>query len=258
MASTGDIVVYKGRPAVVSAIDDKIEIKTAAGSSVRVRDKDIEPLFSFGTKQRALTDPSALEAASRELDSDTALELGELLEGEASTLKSFAELAWSEWNPRNAWAAWKALRQGGFLTGTPEVLYVKPRAEIEALAAERQAKEADAAGRDEFIQRLKAKKLDLAEDSSDRRYMQDVEALALGQSAKSRTMKAAGLAETPERAHQLLLETGLWDDFVNPWPQREGCTVAPPPTPEPNVRTLVTERSVLFPELTSQASIRWP
>ena len=73
-------------------------------------------------------------------------------------------------------------------------------------------KKADAKGKEAelraaFLERLKQNKL-LPEDSI---YMGDVEALALGKTDKSRTMHDAGLKETVERAHKLLLDTGIWD-----------------------------------------------
>ena len=54
--------------------------------------------------------------------------------------------------------------------------------------------------------------------------MQDVEALALGKTEKSRTMKEAGLTETPEKAHKLLLDTGVWSIHKNPYPARWGLS----------------------------------
>lgn len=74
--------------------------------------------------------------------------------------------------------------------------------------------------RAEFIERLKKRKL-LPEDSI---FMGDVEALAQGKTDKSRTMHDANLKESPEKAHKLLLETGLWDITRNPYPLRWGLS----------------------------------
>lgn len=76
--------------------------------------------------------------------------------------------------------------------------------------------------REAFIARLKQHKLDLPNDS---KYMGDVEALALGKTDKSKTMHDAGITETPERAHKLLLDTGLWDITRNPYPIRWGLSM---------------------------------
>jgi exoribonuclease-2 len=61
----------------------------------------------------------------------------------------------------------------------------------------------------------------------DRRFIQDIESLALGKSAKSRTMKEIGLGETPEEAHALLLECGFWNVRNNPHPARFNVSLQP-------------------------------
>ena len=93
--------------------------------------------------------------------------------------------------------------------------------EIEELVQKACEKGREAEIRAEFIKRVKDKKL-LPEDS---KFMADVEALALGKTDKSRTMHEAGITETPERAHQLLLETGIWDITRNPYPVRWGLSM---------------------------------
>lgn len=75
--------------------------------------------------------------------------------------------------------------------------------------------------RQEFLERLKQKKLNLPEDA---KFMADVETLALGQTDKSKTLHDAGIKETPEKAHKILLDTGVWDYFKNPYPVRWGLS----------------------------------
>ena len=60
----------------------------------------------------------------------------------------------------------------------------------------------------------------------DGKHLQDIEALALGKTEKSRTLKEAGLAETRENAHRVLLATGMWPLERNPWPARHGKSLA--------------------------------
>lgn len=76
--------------------------------------------------------------------------------------------------------------------------------------------------RQEFIKRLKARKLNLKTDAT---FMQDVEALALGTSDKSRTLSDAGISQTQEAAHRVLLETRVWSYFKNPYPSRYGVSL---------------------------------
>ena len=53
----------------------------------------------------------------------------------------------------------------------------------------------------------------------------EIELLARGKAQKSRAMKARSLPETPEAAHALLLRLGLWDEAVNPHPERAGAAL---------------------------------
>jgi len=41
-----------------------------------------------------------------------------------------------------------------------------------------------------------------------------------------------GLKNTPQAVHAALLTTGIWTSFVNPWPERNGCFLTPPPVPQ--------------------------
>ena len=97
----------------------------------------------------------------------------------------------------------------------------RPQEEIDELVKKADAKGQEAQKREEFLQRLKERKL-LPEDSI---FMTDVENLAYGKTDKSRTMHDAKLKETPENAHKLLLETGIWDITRNPYPIRWGLSM---------------------------------
>ena len=70
-----------------------------------------------------------------------------------------------------------------------------------------------------FIQRLKQKKLDLPSDS---KFMGEVEAFALCKTDKSKTLSEAGFSQNIEKAHKLLIDTGIWDFTKNPHPTRFG------------------------------------
>ncbi|MBQ3802072.1 MAG: RNB domain-containing ribonuclease, partial [Treponema sp.] len=96
----------------------------------------------------------------------------------------------------------------------------RPQAEIDELVRKADAKGQEAQKREEFLIRLKERKL-LPEDSI---YMTDVENLAYGKTDKSRTLHDAHIKETPESAHKILLETGIWDITRNPYPIRWGLS----------------------------------
>lgn len=222
MMKEKSLVVYKNRPALVSEVGDKIAIRLDDGTTLRVRDKDIE-LLHDGPLQNL----SELRQAPPEGDLQGAWEL---LEGTEAPLAEMAELAFGEWSPRSAWAAYEVLKDGLYFTGS--ISAVRPRSAEERKAEEskRGEKEREAAEREAFLGRLKTGAVSLPEDG---RRLQDVEALALGKTDKSRTMKDLGRGETPQDAHRLLLSVGYWKPQVNPYPSRFGLSLSSASVPVP-------------------------
>ncbi|MDR1469655.1 MAG: RNB domain-containing ribonuclease [Spirochaetaceae bacterium] len=219
------LVVYKTKPARISDIADKIALVLVNGETVKAREKDFEFLHPG-----PLTDFSVLKSLHSSDRHDAGLrEAWELLSGSTTTLKEAAELAFGAWSPESAWLMYQALQEGVYFSGTAQAVTPKDAARVEAERQKRTAKANESADREAFLARLKKRAL-LPED---RRFMQDVEALALGRSEKSRTMKDAGLSEEPVAAHRLLLETGVWDVFVNPHPERNGCVTESAKAPIP-------------------------
>lgn len=98
----------------------------------------------------------------------------------------------------------------------------RPQSEIDELVKKADEKGKEAEVRAAFLERLKQHKLELPGDA---KFMVDVEALALGKTDKSRTLHDAHIKETPERAHKLLLDTGIWDITRNPYPVRWGLSM---------------------------------
>jgi exoribonuclease-2 len=212
------LVVYKTRPARVVDIADKISIMLMTGETVKVREKDIVFLHPGPLTGVSLLESLAAIAETSALDKGVR-EAWELLSGSRATLREAAELAFGAWSPESAWRMYLALREGIYFSGTIEDMTAKDAAQVDVELQKRTVKAGEEAEREAFLDRLRKRSL----TAEDRRFMQDVEALALGRSEKSRTMKDAGLSEDPVAAHRLLLETGVWDVFVNPYPARNGC-----------------------------------
>jgi exoribonuclease-2 len=227
MADENALVIYKEKPALVKGRGDgKITILLQNGEQVKVREKDIEPIHPGPVKDLAvITDGDAAETAVREA--------WELLldDGGSVPLKELAALVFGEYTPASCYGAYCLLRDGLYFSGSTAAIVPNPRDGVTAEETRRGEKRREADERGHFLERLKANRL-LPEDG---RFMQDVQALACGKSAKSRTMKDLGLAETPEDAHALLLKTGIWTAADNPHPARFGlsltraaCSLFPP------------------------------
>ncbi len=220
------LVLYKNRAAVVTGIGEKLSISLAGGDSLKVREKDVDFLHPGPAAK-----PANIEAAEPAGDVQGAWEL---LQGSTVPLQELAELAYGEWTPESAWAAWRLVMDGLLFSGTTGAIRARNADEVAADRAKRDEKGRESAEKAAFLERLVKGKLSLPEDS---RRLQDVEALALGKTDKSKTLKEAGKEETPQQAHRILLECAYWKSDFNPYPSRFGKAlvsakepIPPPPT----------------------------
>lgn len=254
MFKTKSLVLYKNQPALLQEVStDKYTIlyctalpspggKPAQFATQKVREKDIELLFETTSGEKTLLVQLLQVTEDAKAMQERIEPLYELLSEEEdsfTTPVSFADLQdyADVKTAQDSWLLYKALKNTLFFTEQDSLSFMVQTKEVIARQEEKnRAKEAELENRSAFIQRLKAKKLNLPADAQ---LMQDVEALALGQSDKSKTMKEAGFTETPEKAHKLLLDTGVWTVTKNPYPTRWGLStqsatqrLAPPPEEE--------------------------
>ena len=237
------VVIYKNTCALTGEAEgDKFTVNwcvsraTASGkkavyASQKVREKDVILLCDSAAPNL----DALLDFAETACDENSAVkgqiaEIHELLlsdEETASAEQSFSELASlirGELKADESWGIYSALRASfefeEIIRGSQIFFVPRSSEKIEELKNRAFEKEHAEELRAAFIERLKSKNL-LPEDS---KYMGDVEALALGTTDRSRTMKDAGFKETPEKAHKLLLDTKIWDITRNPYPVRLGLS----------------------------------
>ncbi len=237
MISVNSLVLYRNQPAVVQEISGgKFGIvyctATPGGrppqfATQRVRDKDIVLLVEKTDGSKSLL-PRLLAQEPDEAAADERVEpLYQLLSGEEdafSTPVPFADLRDYDGaaTTQEVWRLYRSLKVSLHFQEADSLSFLpRPQDEIDRLREKNLSKGREQEIREAFIQRLKSRRLDLPGDAQ---LMQDVEALALGKSDKSRTMKEAGLTESPEKAHKLLLDTGVWTIFKNPYPARWGLS----------------------------------
>lgn len=264
------VILYKNEAAIVtgSCANGKYPIKfrTQTASATKpavygtqnVRTKDfvvlhegpassLEAVLAFADKY------ACQEKDIYNLDSDNEMftqikECYELLESDETTacapvsFEDLSSLFRGSLKADESWAVFMSLKNTLYFSQSLKeqldgkiVFIPRPQSEIDELVRKADEKGREAQVREEFLDRLKKNKL-LPEDS---KYMVDVESLALGKTDKSRTMHDAHLKETPERAHKLLLDTGIWNVTRNPFPIRWGLsmksaneTLASPPQEE--------------------------
>ena len=242
MIKEKSLVIYKNRPALVTGFDgEKIGISVFGGDTLKVREKDIEVIHPG---------PCAPANLKEELPLGNVREAWELLadtdgnEAAGVSLKELAELVFGAFTPRSAWAAWELLREGLYFCGETQAIRARPGKAVEEDEKKREKKEQETGERAAFLEKLgklpafttsKTAGNGAAADNgaaggafsvsqTDRRYVLDIEALARGQSDKSRTLKELKRSETPEEAHRLLLAAGIWSVWENPYPPRFGLS----------------------------------
>ncbi|MBP8284544.1 MAG: RNB domain-containing ribonuclease, partial [Chromatiaceae bacterium] len=211
------LVLYKGHPARVLSLGEKIEIGLDKGEVKRVRLKDIDLLHPGPL--RSLNELTQVEGAFKEA--------WELLEGGTTQLRELAELLYGDFSPASAWAAWRLVAEGLWFSGTPGEIQARTRQQVAVDQAQRGAKETAARDWADFLARLTAHQL----RPEDAERLAEVERLARGRSEHSRILKALGHPETPESAHRALIQFGFWAPGHNPHPARHGLPEEDPHLP---------------------------
>ncbi|MDR2543282.1 MAG: RNB domain-containing ribonuclease [Treponema sp.] len=232
MIKDGALVIYKGKPAIVKdRADGKITITLQNNEQLKVRDKDILQLHPGPVKNFKDIDSSSI--VSIKWSDEAVIEAWELLSDDAVSvsLKELASLICNEYTPASTFAIYSLLQDGLYFSGTIEAMIPRSKNEVESEEKKRSEKLRETDERSLFLEQIKIflKKSGtnlIAPDclAQQLRFFQDVEALALGKSVKSRTMKDLGISETPEDAHSLLLKTGFWTKETNPHPCRYGIS----------------------------------
>ncbi len=229
---THSVVLYKGQPAIITGEDSgKLTIKLESDEK-KVRDKDIIPLH-----EGPVTSIDALLSAP--LPSGTMEDALDFFTAERPSYRELTELIWGAYPAEASWVIWKAVSSSPLFScqSPAEPIGIRTPEEIALIRFKEDEKMRASEVRSLAIARLKAVAagkgaLTLPEDGQ---TLQDIEALSLGLSDKSRSLKEAGLSETREEAHRILIASGLWPLERNPWPNRHGLSlnsstaVIPPP-----------------------------
>ncbi|PYE50022.1 RNB domain-containing ribonuclease [Deinococcus yavapaiensis] len=204
---TGSLVLYKSKPARVEEVSgDKLEISTPSGR-VRVRPKDVVELH-----------PGPVANLDVSIPSGDPRDAWDLVEGETFSLADLADLAFGSFTPGAALGVWNWLQDGTYFEGGVDGVKPKSPGAVQATLDAREAKDREAREWDDFIAALKRR------DVTDARKLADVESLASGRTSKSRVLTALGRLETPQEAHALLLDLGVWTETRNPHPERAGVS----------------------------------
>ncbi len=209
--NTGAFVVFHGKSAEITAVNgEKIQIRIEGGATKSVRPKDVE--FLHAGPVGSLPPP--------ELPAPDFAEIAELLANETVSFADFTQLAYGKNDAAAAYAAYRILQEKLYFSGSVESgVTALPKAEIDARLAALKEKENQRQEREAFLERIRKR----AVETADHPKLREIEAVALGDAPGSRLMRDLEIEATPEKAHRLLLELGVWDILRDPWPSRLGA-----------------------------------
>lgn len=234
------LVLYKNAPAVITERDgDKYVIRfctqpaTATGKKAvygeqKVREKDVLVLHEgpCSSLEKVLELAETTDLLTKIQETYELLLSDESTASSEISLSELAEYALGSFKADEAWAFYAALCESVYFAPVTEALKLgqisflpRTQAEIDSLNQKKYEKEHESEIRAAFIKRLKDRKLDLPGDA---KFMGEVEAFALNRTEKCKVLQEAGIGQTVEKAHKLLIETGIWDFTKNPYPTRFG------------------------------------
>lgn len=209
------LVLYKNSAAIIDQMGDKISIQTADGKTVSVRPKDIQLLHTGPLKSLS----ELIQPPHGNME-----EAWELLQGETVDLTELAEYIYGHSTPVTVWHTWKMVKEDTYFYGPIDTITPRTAEKLEELFNKQREKELEAEQWDSYLQRVKDNAI-LPEDTEN---LRDIERIAYRKSSNSRTLKELGVEALPEKAHKLLLQLGLWNHAVNPYPARMDCATLQP------------------------------
>ena len=234
--------MYKKNCAVIQEFDgDKIVVKfqvspaTPTGKKAqyatqKVREKDIIALSEKPcTSLEKLLDFSDAKISEQIKEAHELLLSDEATAAAEITFSELTEILRGTCSPDESWFLFNALTDSvefelseDALKSGKIIFIPRNQEQINAINKKKYEKEHEQEIHDAFIERLKQRKLNLPEDA---KFMAEVENVALCKTEKSKIMVEAGVTQSPEKAHKLLIDTGIWDITKNPYPTRYGLSM---------------------------------
>jgi len=221
--------MYKQKPAIVTAFEsDRIKVSTIKGEELRVRSKDI-----------TLVHPGPIMRFPDIVEFSEPLEAFDLLSEEhpegfgPMQWREFAELCWLRDDPEHIVHAWRFLESNSFVELLDDGFRI--RSEVERLAIiERERKRMLLAEqKKQFIEVFKAVRSThkpLLADSLTQfqPFIDELGRFARGVSNECSIARELSIRMEPHAVHEALIDSGAWDEIVNPWPERNGCILSLP------------------------------
>ena len=202
------LVLYRGKPAVITAIDDKISILLENNSEKKVRIKDLIFLCEGPVRDFAFL--------NEKINGDIQLAWELLSSEESVSISELAELIYGEITPASLWQTYLELQKNELFYGDCNKISAYTEEEVKAKKEEMQKKQKAAEIWDEYIGRIKTGTV-MPQDIP---YLKEVELLAYEKAKSSKTLKSLSIPQEPDKALILLKKLKVLPDYFNPYPIR--------------------------------------
>ncbi len=229
MISPGSLVLYMNQPArVASYLDGRLAIELESGETKKVREKDVSLLHpGISARIPVPREGGDFDTAHAMLVADT-----EGRKPVSTSWRELSELVFGDFSQESVLACAVFAARGTLFRITEGEPFALSLEELEHISKKSGEKLLENERKASFIAAFRAalkrkEGVGLSETQEFARYVSDLESFALGKGERCPTAAEAGVAETREAVHQALLDSGLWDQGVNPWPSRAGCALSP-------------------------------
>ncbi|HPD79738.1 MAG TPA: RNB domain-containing ribonuclease [Spirochaetales bacterium] len=210
MITANSLVLYKNKPALIKHTDDKLTLLFEDGSSLRVREKDVElihsgPLTNFPDWKSKLQTIETELLAAWEIFAGTDIPFQELLETTVSSR-----------DPAELLAVYIAIESSPLFQKQGTMVHVVSSEERAQLEEKIEKKLSAVNDKKDFLMRASRGMI----QPGDERFYGEIEAFARGQTVHSKIAEELGIGNDPEKAHAWLLKAGIWSPYINPHPTR--------------------------------------
>lgn len=229
MVSTGSLVLYKARLALVTAVEEsRATILIEGAESKKVRDKDIVTLHRGPCKTLPFPRTGG--------DFETARSM--IVSGKAddepvkTSWRELAELVFGDGSPESMAACVRAVLDTDLFRLVDDIPAALTDGILKRLRDRELEKQKEIRLKNDFIAAFSGcvrDKVVFADMSKPEfsRFITELENYARGSGERNAFIVECGLAESREIVHQALVNTGIWKPGENPWPARAGCVLHP-------------------------------
>jgi exoribonuclease-2 len=196
------LVAYKGQVAQVISRDDKKITIVVDKKEIKVREKDI----------RFIHPQFQMPVPTQDYDLSILVDFYD----QTMPLDELTQWLFSEDSAHNAWQTFLLVEDGLHFYWQKDVVFIRPKEQVEKIQLKRDAEKLEKENYQAFIKRISAKEI----SKDDEKYFSEIENVAFGQTKKSKILSHLGLENTPEVAHQLLLNVGFWTEKNHPFLER--------------------------------------